>query len=81
MDGTTKPENQAEARRLMDAIEGERVRQGVRKHNMTGNTASCPAVYGMAAKRGNAAMTTFIAFCRQLDIEIVLVNNEGTAIS
>lgn len=76
-----KPENKAEARRLLDAVEAERVRQGRLMTQMSGNTEYCPVAYQGALKRGSAFLSTFVAFCRQLDIEIVLVNKEGDAIT
>ncbi len=77
----TTPEIKAESRRLLDAIEAERQRQQVLMTAMSGKTEYCPMTYYNAQRRGTVLLTTLIAFCDQLDIDIVLVNRDGEAIT
>ncbi len=71
----------AEARRLIDALEGERQRQGMTKEQLSMAASNNMNTWGGTLKRGGTLLRTFCAVCEALDVEIVLVNREGVNIT
>lgn len=63
-------------RKLIAAIEKERVRQGFSMWGMDGTGA-----YNAAVSAGrNMQLKTFLTACDTLDIDIILINHEGEQI-
>ena len=66
------------SRALLNAVERERRVQGKRQYEMSGSRAHSSQVnYCIAIKRGSAYLSTFLAFCDSLDIDVVLVARDG----